>query len=94
MLNTNLEKLHQSFNSLSNTDTESDIEFWYARKLQEHLGYAGWENFVTAINRAVDSCKSSGINHLDHFREVTKMISLGKGGKRNIDDFYFLFNLF
>jgi len=39
-----------------------------------------------AIHRAVDSCKTQGINADDHFREVTKMVELGKGGKRKVSD--------
>ena len=57
------------------------IEVWYARELQELLGYARWENFVVAIQRAITLCNSNGGNDLDHFREVTKMIEVGKGGK-------------
>lgn len=38
--------------------------------------------FDNAISRAVDSCEISEIEVANHFREVTKMISLGKGGKR------------
>ena len=58
------------------------IEFWFARDLQTPLGYARWENFQTAIQRAMQSCEASGYAVLDHFRGVTKMIELGKGAKR------------
>ncbi len=62
------------------------IEFWFARDLQAPLGYARWENFQTAIQRAAQSCEASGHAVSDHFRGVTKMITLGKGGEREIDD--------
>ena len=51
------------------------------------LGYARWENFQTAINRAVDSCNTLGVNVDDHFREVTKMVKLGSGSEREIQDY-------
>ena len=62
------------------------IEFWFSRDLQADLGYARWENFQTAINRAMDSCESSGHKASDHFRGVTKMIRLGKGGQCGVND--------
>lgn len=68
------------------TDAEG-IEFWFARDLQAPLGYARWENFQTAINRAIDSCEASGYAASDHFRGVTKMVELGSSSKREIDDF-------
>ncbi|MBR5481626.1 MAG: DNA damage-inducible protein D [Bacteroidaceae bacterium] len=63
------------------------IEVWYARELQNVLGYARWENFVVAINRAIESCKTQNINVDDHFREVTKMVVLGSGAQRAVQDF-------
>ena len=63
------------------------IEFWFARDLQAPLGYARWENFQTAIQRAMESCETSGHAASDHFRGVTKLIVHGKGGEREIDDF-------
>ena len=68
-------------------DDGNIIEVWYARELQEVLGYARWENFVTAVGRAIESCKTLGVNIDDHFREVTKMVGLGSGSQRPIQDF-------
>jgi len=65
----------------------NEIEVWYARELQTVLGYARWENFVVAIGRAIESCKTLGISVDDHFREVTKMVQLGSGSQRDVQDF-------
>jgi DNA-damage-inducible protein D len=70
-----------------NDDEGNSIEVWYARELQQVLGYARWENFVVAVGRAMESCKTLGINVDDHFREVTKMIALAKGAQREVQDF-------
>lgn len=72
---------------IKGSDGKEEIEVWFARDLQPILGYARWENFLVAIGRAVDSCKSQEINVDDHFREVTKMVELGSGAKREIQDF-------
>ena len=63
------------------------VEFWYARELMPHLGYERWENFNNAIKRAIDSCQNAEIEVLDHFREVTKMVTLGSGAERQVKDF-------
>lgn len=72
---------------IESEDAKEKIEVWFARELQTILGYARWENFLVAIHRAVASCKSQQINVDDHFREVTKMVELGSGSKREIMDF-------
>lgn len=79
-------RLHTQFDDISNIWPDSEIEYWYARDLQGVLGYDRWENFKNAIDKAVISSKSAGVNVTDHFRDVTKMIELGKGGKREIED--------
>lgn len=72
---------------INNDDDTEQVEVWFARELQEVLGYARWENFQVAIGRAVDSCKTQQINIDDHFREITKMIEIGKGAKREVTDY-------
>lgn len=67
---------------------ESDgIEFWYARDLQVLLGYDKWENFFNVIEKAKIACKNSGHDIGDHFPDVRKMVEVGSGAKREIDDF-------
>lgn len=68
-------------------ENKEQVEIWFARDLQAVLGYSRWENFQTAIKRAVESCHSQGINIDDHFREVTKTITLGNGGVREVQDY-------
>ncbi len=72
---------------IESDDGKEQVEVWFARELQPILGYSRWENFQVAIGRAVESCKSQEINVDDHFREVTKMINLAKGAKREVTDY-------
>ena len=79
-------KLHASFEELVQHDDETDGEYWLARDLQELLGYAKWENFVKVIEKAKVACKSSGFDPTDHFLDGKKMVELGSGAVREIDD--------
>ncbi len=80
-------KLQSHFDKLAQTVFEEKIEFWFARDLQEPLGYVRWENFITSIQKAIESCKTTGCDPNDHFRGVTKMVALGSGAQREIEDF-------
>jgi len=66
--------------------TKNDIEYWYARDLQNLLGYNEWRNFTNVIQKSKESCENSGHNVFDHFVDVNKMVKLGSGSEREIDD--------
>lgn len=62
------------------------IEFWFARDLQGLLGYDEWRNFSNALEKAKTACVNSGHDPADHFVDANKMVDLGSGSKREIDD--------
>ena len=62
------------------------VECWSARELQDLLGYSKWENFEKVIQKAKDACKNAGEEVAYHFPDVRKMIALGKGAEKEIDD--------
>ena len=61
-------------------------EFWYARELQQVLEYKEWRNFFTVIEKAKSSCESSKNIVADHFVDTNKMVEVGLGVPREIDD--------
>ncbi len=67
-------------------ETEGGVEYWLARDLQHLLGYTKWENFLNVITKAKTACEVSGHEILDHFADVGKMVDLGSGSQREIDD--------
>jgi len=66
--------------------TEAGIEFWFARDIQHLLGYSEWRNFNKVILKAKTSCEITGHLVLDHFVDVNKMVVIGSGTEREIDD--------
>ena len=63
-------------------------EYWSARDFMVVLGYAKWQRFREAIERALVACQKSGQNPADHFTGAGKMITVGKGGRRKVEDFH------
>jgi len=80
-------KMQMQFDTLARTTPIENVEYWFARDLQEPLGYSKWERFEGVIKRAIASCETVGSEASDHFRGVTKLITHGKGGRREIEDF-------
>jgi len=66
--------------------TEHGVEFWLARDLQHLLGYAEWRNFISVINKAKTACEVSGNQITDHFVDVNKMVEIGSGTQRPVED--------
>ena len=62
------------------------IECWSARELCSLLGYTQWRNFLKVIDKAKESCKNASHDIKDHFADVSKMVVLGSGAERQIDD--------
>jgi DNA-damage-inducible protein D len=79
-------ELHNQFEKLVHTDLDNGVEFWLARDLQAVLGYRRWENFSKVVEKAITSCETAGYDPGDHFREVTKMVPLGSGAEREVED--------
>lgn len=66
--------------------TDQGVEFWLARDIQHLLGYAKWENFLNVLNKAKTACEVSGHVIENHFPDVRKMVDLGSGSQREVDD--------
>ena len=64
----------------------NQVECWSARNLQKLLGYSLWQNFTKVIAKAKEACENVGQNVLDHFIDVNKMVELGSGAFREIED--------
>lgn len=85
MKNELIKSLTNNFEDYSQT-TENGIEFWFARDIQHLLGYSEWRNFNKVISKAKTSCEASGNLINDHFVDINKMVSIGSGTEREIDD--------
>ena len=66
--------------------TDGGVDYWLARDVQHLLGYAEWRNFGLVVSKAKTACEVSGHQVGDHFVDVSKMVQLGSGSQRDIDD--------
>jgi DNA-damage-inducible protein D len=79
-----INKLNKTFEQYAYE--QDGIEYWLARELQKLLGYADWRNFINAIDKAKESCKTTAEAVSDHFVDVNKMVKIGSGAEKQIDD--------
>jgi DNA-damage-inducible protein D len=79
-----IRRLHKNFEDY--VRIQDDIEFWFARDLQNLLGYTEWRNFTKVIEKAKESCQTSNNVISDHFVDVNKMVPLGSGSERELED--------
>lgn len=79
-----ISELYQGFEAVA---IEVDgVECWSARDLQPLLGYSKWENFSKVIEKAKEACRNAGNSDADHFPDVGKMVGIGSGTERKVDD--------
>ncbi|MDQ3495280.1 MAG: DNA damage-inducible protein D [Pseudomonadota bacterium] len=79
-----IEQLHRNFEQCAHR--REGVEFWYARELQTLLGYNEWRNFSAVIDKAAQACRNGGQRVEDHFVDVNKMVGIGSGTSREIND--------
>ena len=82
----NIKKENQTFESIKHID-ENNMEFWYAREIMTILEYSKWQNFEKIIEKAKISCEKSGFAVIDHFTNVSKMVQIGSGAKKEVKDY-------
>jgi len=89
VINKNLEEdVEQSAFEKIKHINEFDNEYWSARELSSLLEYSEFSKFKKVLEKAIESCKNSGYNDLDHIAQVGEMVGIGSGAKRNITDYH------
>lgn len=66
---------------------DGGLDYWLARELMKALGYTSWQNFTKVLRRAMESCQTLAVPVRDHFNEVVKMVPLGSGSEREVQDY-------
>lgn len=76
---------HATFESIRQLDSTGH-EFWSARDLAPLLEYRDWRNFMQVVDKARTACEQSGKRAGDHFGDATKMVDIGSGAQRQVED--------
>jgi DNA-damage-inducible protein D len=81
-----IHQLHADFERCAKSDEATGVEYWFARDLQKLLGYTQWRNFEPVIEKAMTACIAAGENTDDHFARARKMVGIGSGAKKEVDE--------
>ncbi|MBD5297119.1 MAG: DNA damage-inducible protein D [Bacteroides sp.] len=80
-------EIQDLFNSFESIAIDYDgVECWSARELYSLLGYAKWDRFKDVLVRAKESCENAGEQIFDHFADAGKMVKVGSGAERQVED--------
>lgn len=86
MNNQEINQHHQAtFDSIKHFDEQGN-EYWYARDLAPVLDYRQWRNFLPVLTKAQAACNNSQQLVSDHFAHIRKMVDIGSGAARELDD--------
>ena len=80
-----IERLIADFEAVGQLDDDGN-EYWFARDLQPLFGYTKWDNFVAVIAKAKAACAQAGRGCEDHFADVGRMVVIGSGAEREVED--------
>lgn len=78
---------NKNFEGIKNINKQG-VEYWEARELMPLLGYGKWDNFKKIIDKAKDACINSSQEIDDHFPDAGKMVNLGSGSQRKVEDYH------
>ena len=81
-----IHQLHADFERCAHTDEASGVECWFARDLQKLLGYMQWRNFEPVIEKAITACITAGGSPDDHFARARKMVDIGSGAQKEVEE--------
>lgn len=76
---------HATFDDVRHVDDDGN-EYWLARQLAPLLGYPQWRNFLPVLEKAREACRTSGQEMTDHFADMRKMVEIGSGAQREVED--------
>lgn len=71
------------FERIKKLDNDGN-EYWNSREFSKAIEYSDYRNFLKVVDKAKEACSKSNMDPNDHFVEITEMIELGKGGKREL----------
>lgn len=74
-----------AFDGIRHLDDKGNA-YWLGRQLAPLLDYPQWRNFLPVLEKAREACNNSGQQVADHFADMRKMVDIGSGAQREVED--------